>query len=47
MTFAVKGWKIINRGLWTSPKEILATAGGLVSVGTFLAAAAAELIKIA
>jgi hypothetical protein len=47
MTFAAKGWNVINRGLWTSPREILATLGGFISVGTFLAAAVAELIKIA
>jgi hypothetical protein len=47
MTFAVKGWKVINRGLWTSPKEILATLGGIIAVGTFLASAVAELIRIA
>lgn len=46
MVFAVKGWKIINRGLWTSPKEILATLGGVISIGTFLASAVAELMKI-
>jgi hypothetical protein len=47
MVFAVKGLKIINRGLWTSPKEILATLGGVISIGTFLASAVGELIKIA
>jgi hypothetical protein len=47
MALAVKDWKIINRGLWTSPKEILATLGGVIAIGTFLASAAAELIKIA
>ena len=47
MVFAVKGWQIINRGLWSSPKEILATVGGLISIGTFLAAVIAELVKVA
>jgi hypothetical protein len=47
MVFAVKGWRVINRGLWTSPKEIIATLGGIIAIGTFLASAAAELIKIA
>lgn len=47
MVFAVKGWKIINRGLWTSPKEILATLGGLISIGTLLASVVAELVKVA
>jgi hypothetical protein len=47
MVFAVKGWKIINKGLWTSPKEILATLGGLIAVGTFLVSVVAELVKVA
>jgi hypothetical protein len=47
MVFAVRGWHVINQGLWSSPKDILATLGSLVSIGTVLAAAIAQLIKVA
>jgi hypothetical protein len=46
MVFAVRGWHVINQGLRSSPKDILATLGSLVSIGTVLAAAVAQ-IKVA
>jgi len=32
MTFVPKMWRELNRGLWASPKEWLATTGGLASL---------------
>jgi hypothetical protein len=32
---------------WTSPKEILATLGGLIAIRTFLVSAVADLVKVA
>jgi hypothetical protein len=32
MTFIPKMWRVLNRGLWASPKEWLATTGGLASL---------------
>jgi hypothetical protein len=44
MTFAAEGWRTINRGLWTSPREGINTVTGLAAVVSAVAAGAATAI---
>jgi hypothetical protein len=43
MTFAPKGWREINRGLWASPREGVTTMSGVAAVISALAAAVVAL----
>jgi hypothetical protein len=38
MTFVPKMWRELNRGLWASPNEWLATTGGLASLVSLVTA---------
>jgi hypothetical protein len=45
MTFALAGWRTINRGLWSSPREGMNTLTGIAAVASAIAAGVATLIQ--
>ncbi|NYH85364.1 hypothetical protein SAMN05421678_11824 [Actinopolymorpha cephalotaxi] len=44
MIFVTHRWRAINRGLWASPKDCLATVGAVVAIVSTVAGGVAAIV---